>query len=75
MMGFGLIISALFIGGVVVAALGVGNIFLKNNNPVHGIFGGQSTRSPQDILAERYARGEITREELETMRSDIEKLG
>jgi putative membrane protein len=31
-----------------------------------------STRRPLDILKERYARGEITREQYEQMRRDIE---
>jgi putative membrane protein len=34
--------------------------------------GGGSTRRPLDILQERYARGEITREQYEQMRRDLE---
>lgn len=33
---------------------------------------GGSTRRPLDILQERYARGEITREQYEQMRRDLE---
>lgn len=34
--------------------------------------GGPEPESPLDILKKRYARGEITREEFETMKKDIE---
>jgi len=33
---------------------------------------GRSERRPLDILKERYARGEITREQYEQMRRDLE---
>jgi putative membrane protein len=74
MMGFGLIFIALFIGGVIVLALAIGTLINKDGSPISGVFGSRKTRSPRDILAERYARGEITREEFETMRSEIEKI-
>lgn len=75
MMGFGLIFIALFIGGVIVLSLAIGTMIYKGGSPISDVFGGRKTRSPQDILAERYARGEITREEFETMKADIEKKG
>ena len=75
MMGFGLIFIALFIGGVIVVFLAIGTMINKDGSPLFDVFGGRKTRSPRDILAERYARGEITREEFETMRSDIDKMG
>ena len=75
MMGFGLIFIALFIGGVIVVSLAIGKMIIKDGSPLSDVFGGSKTRSPRDILAERFARGEITREEFELMRSEIDKLG
>jgi putative membrane protein len=75
MMGFGLIFIALFIGGVIVLALAIGTLINKDGSSITDVFSGRKTRSPRDILAERYARGEITREEFETMKADIEKKG
>ncbi len=75
MMGFGLIFIALFIGGVIVVSLAIGKMIIKDGSPLSDVFGGSKTPSPRDILAERYARGEITREEFELMRSEIDKLG
>jgi putative membrane protein len=37
-----------------------------------GAAGGGSGRRPLDILKERYARGDITREQYEQMRRDLE---
>jgi len=74
MMGFGLIFIALFIGGVIVVFLAIGTMINKDGSPLSDVFGGRKTRSPREILAERYARGEIDREEFETMRSEIEKM-
>lgn len=74
MMVFGGLIFILFIGGIIAAALGLGSVFLKDSTSLYDIFGGRKVRSPREILAERYARGELSREEFETMKSDIEKI-
>jgi len=74
MMVFGGLIFTLFIGGLIVAALGLANVFSKDSTSVSDIFGSRKVRSPREILAERYARGDLSREEFETMRSDIDKI-
>ncbi|MCB2160500.1 SHOCT domain-containing protein [bacterium] len=65
MMGFGLIGTVL---GIAVVAYLVGwrpqgnqNLFATNSNK----------QSPREILDERYARGEISKDEFEQMRADL----
>ena len=67
MMGFGLIWVLLIIAVVA---------YLMGWRPENLNLGGPRKRpagqAPVDILKERYARGEITREEFERMRADLE---
>ena len=65
-MGFGWIFAILFWVLVLVAVVAVAK-WLSSSIARPGA----STR-PLDILKERYARGEITRDEYEQMRRDIE---
>jgi len=65
MMGFGFIWILLIIG-VVAYAVGWRPGIKQNNQPTR-----QSQATALDILKERYARGEISREEFETMRQDL----
>lgn len=65
-----LIVGLLLVIGAVLLMSGLlgKNIFGKNqtlSNPF------QQNRSAREILAERYARGEITREQFEQMKNDI----
>ena len=64
MMGFGLIIPLLLIGGIAYA--------LGWRPQLNQIGPTQSSLTPSEILKARYARGEITREEYEQMRRDLE---
>jgi putative membrane protein len=64
MMGFGLIISLLLIGGIAYA-LGWRPQF-NQTGPA------QTKQTPLELLKERYARGEITREQYDQMRLDLE---
>ncbi len=64
MMGFGLIVPLLLIG-VVAYALG----WRPQPNQTGPA---QSGESPTEILKARYARGEISREEYDQMRRDLE---
>jgi putative membrane protein len=64
MMGFGLLVPLLLIG-LVVFALG----WRPQVNPTRPA---QSSQTPLEILKARYAGGEITREEYEQMRRDLE---
>jgi len=71
-MGFGLfgfLLMILFWGAII--ALGVwlvGNLFPKAGSTA----GSQAGESALEILKRRYARGELTREEYEAMRHDLE---
>lgn len=73
MMGFGFLIFLIFAGIVVVAALGIGKLLFSNNASLSNIFTGSTRKTPLEILEERYARGEISREEFELMKSEINK--
>ena len=64
MMGFGFIIPLLVIGGIAYA-LGWRPQF-NQNGPA------QTKQTPLELLKERYARGEITREQYDQMRLDLE---
>ena len=72
MMGFGFIAFLIFAGVVVVAALGLGKVLLSSDTSISNIFSGSRTRSSREILEERFVRGEISREEFESMKKDIE---
>ena len=64
MMGFGLIIPLLLIGGIAYA-LGWRPQF-NQSGPA------STSQTPLELLKARYARGEISREEYEQMRRDLE---
>ena len=64
MMGFGLIIPLLLIGAIAYA-LGWRPQFNQTQPP-------QADQTPLEILKARYARGEISREEYDQMRRDLE---
>lgn len=64
MMGFGLIIPLLLIGGIAYA-LG----WRPQSNQTRPA---QTNQTPLELLKARYARGEISREEYEQMRRDLE---
>lgn len=73
-MFIGLIVLVLFL--VLIGGLIVGGIWLVSRGTGSGGLNfGQGTESsregPLDILKQRYARGEITREEYESMREDL----
>ena len=64
MIGFGLIIPLLLIGGIAYA-LGWRPQFNQTGSA-------QTKQTPLEILKARYVRGEISREQYETMKVDIE---
>ena len=64
MMGFGLIFTLVVIGAIA---------YILGWRPQFNQSGpAQSKQTPLQILKERYARGEISREEFEQMRRDLE---
>ena len=72
-MGFGLIglvFMILFWGGLILLALWLVKTIFGNNQPAlpPTLEGHESAR---EILDQRYARGEITREQYDRMKSDI----
>jgi putative membrane protein len=67
MMGVGLLIPVLLIGAVAYAAG-----WRPQSGSSQQSFSGQTTNVPLDILRERYARGEISGEEYQRMRQDLQ---
>ena len=72
MMGFGFLTFLIFAGVVIVAALGLGKGLLSSDTSISNIFSGSKNRSSREILEERFVRGEISREEFELMKKEIE---
>lgn len=72
MMGLGFLLL-LLLGGVLVAVLlgGAGLISRKGSNGQW--LGGQRQPTARQVLDERFARGEISAEEYETIRAQIER--
>jgi len=66
-MGLGLLLILLIGGVILITGLQGKNIFKNTtlNNPF------QDSKTAREILDERYARGEITREQYEQMKQDI----
>lgn len=62
-------IFMLIFWALVIAVLIYGVRWLTGRKRSEGNGGGQA---PQEIIKERYARGEITREEFEQMKNDLE---
>jgi putative membrane protein len=65
--GFGWIFMLLFWALIILGIVALARWLFYSGNR-----GGGSSRSALDILKERYARGEITREQFEQMRRDLE---
>lgn len=74
--GFGFLAMAIFWLVIVVAAIWlVGNLFPRSNGS-NGVQPPANTpESAVDILKRRYARGEISKAEYESMRHDLEPSG
>jgi putative membrane protein len=69
--GFGFLLMAVFWIVIIAAALWLlGNLFPKNS---HSQLPSSTGESAVDILKRRYARGEISKAEYETMRHDLEQ--
>ena len=66
---FGLILMVLFWGGLIALAVWLVKAIFSSG-PASRMPGG-STASPHEILDERYARGEITRDQYEQMKQDL----
>ncbi len=77
-MGFGLfggLFMLLFWGGLIAAAVWVGRALFNNGSNFPASTSGPAgpaRPSARDILDQRYARGEISREEYEQMKRDLQ---
>jgi len=75
MMGFGLIgvvLMILFWGGLILGAVWLVRVVFQSDNQSGSRTQSTQEQSARDILDRRYARGEITREQYEAMRKDLE---
>lgn len=70
-MGFGFLFMILVWGVIIIGAIWVGKNLLNSNGNLGDIFSSGREKSAFEILKDRYARGEITREEFENMKEDI----
>jgi putative membrane protein len=68
MMGLGFLFMIAIWVVIIAVAILLGRSFLNTNR---NFLASNSRKSALDVLENRYARGEITREEFETMREDI----
>ena len=67
-MGFGFFFMIIIWVVIIAAAILIGKSLLNTSG---NILTNNSRKSALEVLENRYARGEITREEFETMRQDI----
>jgi putative membrane protein len=77
MMGFGfgfgllgLLLMVLFWGGLILLAVLLVRALFRGNRGSFTAASGH-TETPREILDQRYARGEITREQYELMKKDL----
>jgi putative membrane protein len=72
-LGGGMFIFWLLLLAVIVVAVGgLGGIRNRNRQEPKADFQQPMPKSPQDILRERYARGEINQEEYQQMQATLE---
>ena len=74
MMGFGffgLVFMLFFWGALIVGAILLVRYLFQANQQSSTSPQQNNDINPQDILEQRYARGEITREQFETMKQDL----
>jgi putative membrane protein len=70
---WGVLMMALFWGGLIALVLwAVQSVARRDQGQVEPPVAGRASPTPLDIVRERYARGEISREEFETMKADLE---
>ena len=72
MMGFGFL-GILLLGGLVLALLIGGVVAVPRQAGDTRWFGGQRQPTARQVLDARFARGEIDREEYDTIRAQIER--
>lgn len=73
-MGFGIIgllLMILFWGGLILGGIWLVKTVLASNQPNQSGNMTSKQASPREILDQRYARGEISREEYESIKADL----
>lgn len=75
MLGFGAmgLVMLLFWGGLIAGAVLLVRSLFENNSGGQQVKSRSKEHTPREILDQRYARGEITREEYETVRDDLQR--
>jgi len=73
MMGFGFVLFFIIAGVVIVSALGIGKLLLSGDTSLSNIFNASNKKTSREILEERFVRGEISREEFNALKAEIEK--
>jgi putative membrane protein len=69
-MGVGLLLMLLFWGLLIAGAVWLAKVVFIGRERLNGAPGGPNL-NPREVLDQRYARGEITREEYERIRADL----
>ena len=74
MLGFGAmgLVMLLFWGGLIAGAVLLVRALFANTTGGQRVEYEPKSRTPREILDQRYARGEITREEYEAVRTDLQ---
>jgi putative membrane protein len=73
MMGLGFIWMLLFWGGLILLAIWLINLLFPSISQIPPANTGSALFSARDILDQRYARGELSREQYEAMRQTLEQ--
>jgi uncharacterized membrane protein len=68
----GLLLFGFLITIIIAAAIGLGNVVVSDSTPFSSIFGSNRISSSREILEQRFVRGEISRDEYESMKSCLE---
>lgn len=69
--GIGLILMLLFWGSLIFGGVWLVRTIFANNQQKEPKAGSMKRVTPRETLDQRYARGEINREEYETIKSDL----
>jgi len=69
--GIGLILMLLFWAGLILGVVWLVKAIFSNNQQNPSGFDSHTQLSPRDILDQRYARGEVTREQYEIIKKDL----
>lgn len=73
MMGFGFITFLVVAGVVILTALVAGSLLLSSDSSLANIFSAPNKKTSREILEERFVRGEISREEFNAFKAEIEE--